>query len=606
MQKNDLFRQDGSVFRILAIQGDSVLAIDCLKRTMPQWITLESAALCTEAELRELTDIELFDLESLDPATKRVIHERFTLVAGVLPFLADEKIRTYAIKAISEEKGISTQTLRNYLCLYLAFQDLSALAPKRTADGRALTKDEKNMRWALNRYFYTQHKNSLNTAYAFMLREKYTDAFGTLISGYPTFNQFRYFYRKTRRMQTYYISRNGLKSYQRNNRPLTGDGVQQFAQAIGVGMLDSTICDIYLVDDAHNLIGRPVLTACVDAFSGLCCGYSLSWEGGVYSLRGLMLNTIADKQKWCRRFGISISKAEWPCCQLPATLVTDMGAEYKSSNFEQIAELGVTVVNLPAYRPELKGTVEKFFDVIQGLFKPYLKGKGTIEPDFQERGAHDYRKDACMTKEMFETVLLYCILYYNSKRILENFPYSGEMLAENVPPHSSDIRNWSANQQGANLISVTKEQLILTLLPRTTATFTRYGLKVNQLRYDNKDYTEAYLNGGAATVAYNPDDVSAVWLLDKGRYIPFDLIESRFQGKELPEVKKMRESQREIARNHAEDSLQAKLQLVDHIAAIANHALPIGQTATKSIRKNRERAQRESHIDIVREGIKNG
>ena len=394
MQKNDLFRQDGSVFRILAIQGDSVLAIDCLKRTMPQWITLESAVLCTEAELREHTDSELFDMESLDPATKRIIHERFTLVAGVLPFLADEKMRIYAIKAISAEKGISAQTLRNYLCLYLAFQDLSALAPKRSADSRALTKDEKNMRWALNRYFYTQHRNSLNTAYAFMLREKYTDAVGMLISGYPTFNQFRYFYRKTRKMQTYYISRNGLKSYQRNNRPLTGDGVQQFAQAIGVGMLDSTICDIYLVDDAHNLIGRPVLTACVDAFSGLCCGYSLSWEGGVYSLRGLMLNTIADKQEWCKRFGISIGKAEWPCCQLPATLVTDMGAEYKSSNFEQIAELGVTVVNLPAYRPELKGSVEKFFDVLQGLFKPYLKGKGVIEPDFQERGAHDYRKDA--------------------------------------------------------------------------------------------------------------------------------------------------------------------------------------------------------------------
>lgn len=606
MQKNDLFRQDGSVFRILAIQGDSVLAIDCLKRTMPQWITPESAALCTEAELRELTDIELFDLESLDSATKRVIHERFTLVAGVLPFLADEKMRIYAIKAISAEKGISAQTLRNYLCLYLAFQDLSALAPKRSADSRALTKDEKNMRWALNRYFYTQHRNSLNTAYAFMLREKYTDAVGMLISGYPTFNQFRYFYRKTRRMQTYYISRNGLKSYQRNNRPLTGDGVQQFAQGIGVGMLDSTICDIYLVDDAHNLIGRPVLTACVDAFSGLCCGYSLSWEGGVYSLRGLMLNTIADKQEWCKRFGISISKAEWPCCQLPATLVTDMGAEYKSSNFEQIAELGVTVVNLPAYRPELKGSVEKFFDVLQGLFKPYLKGKGVIEPDFQERGAHDYRKDACMTKEMFEAILIHCILYYNSRRILENFPYSEEMLAKKVPPHSSDIWSWGTRQQGANLIPVTKEQLILTLLPRTTATFTRYGLKVNQLRYANNDYTEAYLNGGAVTVAYNPDDVSAVWLLDKGRYIPFDLIESRFQGKKLPEAKKMRESQREIARNHAEESLQAKLQLVDSIVAIANNAVSTGQTATKSIRKNRERAQRESHIDIVLEGIKNG
>lgn len=77
MQKNDLFRQDGSVLRILAIRGDSVLAIDCLKRTMPQWITLESAVLCTEAELQELTDIELFDVESFDPATKRVMADSF-------------------------------------------------------------------------------------------------------------------------------------------------------------------------------------------------------------------------------------------------------------------------------------------------------------------------------------------------------------------------------------------------------------------------------------------------------------------------------------------------------------------------------------------------
>ena len=50
-----------------------------------------------------------------------------------------------------------------------------------------------------------------------------------------------------------------------------------------------------IIDDSGSIIGRPVLTACVDAFSGMCCGYSLGWEGGVYSLRGLMLNIIADK-----------------------------------------------------------------------------------------------------------------------------------------------------------------------------------------------------------------------------------------------------------------------------------------------------------------------
>lgn len=608
MKKNDLIKHDGTIFRILAINDSNILAIDCIKRSMPQWYSLgniESIEFCTEQELYLQTDTELFEIDFLDSATKKIIHERFTLVAGVLPFVDDEKMRTFAINTMAAEKDVSKQTIRNYLCLYLAYQNLSALAPKRIKDDRPLTRDEKNMRWALNKFFYTQHKNSLNTAYTFMLKEKYTDKCGNLTEEHPSFNQFRYFYRKTRKMQTYYISRNGIKNYQRNNRPLIGDGVQQFAPAIGVGMLDSTACDIYLVDDAHNLIGRPILTACVDAFSGLCCGYSLSWEGGVYSLRSLILNVITEKVEWCKRFGITIKEEDWNCCKIPATLITDKGSEYKSTTFEQIAEFGVTVVNLPAYRPELKGSVEKFFDLVQATFKPYLKGKGVIEPDYQERGAHDYRKDACLTIEMFESVLIHCIIYYNRNRIIENFPYTKEMLSANVPPHSSDIWNWGMSQPGANLIAVSREQLLLTLMPRTTGTFTRYGLKVNQMRYDHDGYTEAYLSGGTVTVAYNPDDVSAVWLLEKGQYTKFDLVESRFTGKELSEVQQMQSAQKELVKKTTKKNLQAKIQLADSITTIANNAVSTGRTSTKSIRQNRKKAQRESHIDFMREGTEN-
>lgn len=61
-------------------------------------------------------------------------------------------------------------------------------------------------------------------------------------------------------------------------------------------------------------------------------------------------------------------------------MLTDMGTEYTSENFGQITELGVTIQNLPAYRPELKGQVEKFFDLIQSEYKKHLKGRGVIEP----------------------------------------------------------------------------------------------------------------------------------------------------------------------------------------------------------------------------------
>lgn len=223
------------------------------------------------------------------------------------------------------------------------------------------------------------------------------------------------------------------------------------------------------------------MTACIDAYSSLCCGYSLSWEGGVYSLRGLMLNIITDKMSWCRKFGISIKSEEWDCDMLPATLVTDMGSKYKSENFEQISELGVTVVNLPSYRPELKGSAEKFFNLIQDSYKKHLKGKGVIEPDYQERGAHDYRKDACLTMAEFEKIILHCIIYYNSQRIIENFPYTEAMIDEGVKPYASAIWEWGRSQMGANLITVDPRELILTLLPRTIGKFDRTGLKVNKM-----------------------------------------------------------------------------------------------------------------------------
>ena len=120
-------------------------------------------------------------------------------------------------------------------------------------------------------------------------------------------------------------------------------------------------------------------------------------------------------------------------------MVTDMGSEYIGETFEQIAELGVTLINLPAFRPDLKGAVEKIFDLVQGKYKDALKGKGVIMPDFQERGAHDYRKDACLTLEEIERIVVRCIIYYNSERVLNDYPYSETMLEKQVKPYACDI-----------------------------------------------------------------------------------------------------------------------------------------------------------------------
>ena len=603
MKKSSIINNKDRYFRVLEIKDNKVLAIDCIKRTMPKWFMMSdfnSYQEISESDLLKYLGVELIDIEELPSENKRIAYERYTLIAPVLSFISDKNHQKKVISKICADKNISKQTIRKYLCIYLSFQNISALAPNCPPDEKKLSEDEKNMRWALNKFFYTKNKNSLKTAYTMMLKEKYCDNLGVLPDKYPSFYQFRYYYRKHKSLQTYYISRNGIKDYQRNNRPLTGNGIQEFAPAAGVGMLDSTICDIYLVDDSKNLVGRPILTACIDAYSGLCCGYALTWEGGMYSLKKLMLNVISEKTEWCKQFGVSIKDEDWNCKSLPATLVTDMGAEYKSTNFENITELGVTLINLPPYRPELKGAVEKFFDVIQSSYKPYLKGKGVIEPDFQERGVHDYRKDACLTMELFEKIVLNCIIYYNTKRVIKSFPYTQEMLNQNIQPYSNNIWNWSIGQAGANLIPITKRDLLLTLLPRTTGVFGRMGLKVNKLRYNNDEYTEEFLKGGTVTVAYNPDDVSCIWLINNGEYIKFDLIETRFENKSIEEVNNICELQKSIVANSEQESVQAKINLALHIETIVNNVEKSQSINIKNINSTRRKERNKNHIDYMK------
>lgn len=575
MQKNELYRNNNSIIRVLEIKNNAVLVIDCISKTMPQWIGVsffEDWTKCSDETLHEITGIELQDIKTVSPEDFKVAHQRYTMIAPIIMVLTDQDKKNEMIELISTNEKISKQTLRKYLCLYLIYQDISVLIPKTKNTDKQLSQDEKNIRWALNKFYFSFYKHSLKTAYTMMLKAKYCDINGDLISTYPTFHQFRYFYRKYKTKQTCYISRNGLTNYQRNNRPLLGDGIQEFAKAPGMGMLDSTICDIYLINDAKEIIGRPILTVCIDAYSSLCCGYALTLEGGIYSIRQLMSNVVSDKQEWCKEHNISIKKEEWNSSKCPGILVTDQGTEYTSSTFEQLAELGIKIVNLPVYRPELKGSVEKFFSIIQDLFRPYLKGKGVINPDFQERGAHDYRKDACLTLEQFEKILIRCILFYNTQRVLNNFPYTDDMLENRIQPYANNIFQYGLSLDGVNLIDINKEQIELTLMPRTTGKFTRTGLIVNNVRYKNKNFSEQYLSNKEVSVAYNPDDSGYVWLINNGEYIKFVLIESRFQNKNFKEIEEMKSIKKDIIRSVASEDLQARIGLGAYIETIANNS----------------------------------
>lgn len=218
-------------------------------------------------------------------------------------------------------------------------------------------------------------------------------------------------------------------------------------------------------------------------------------------------------------------------------------------------------------------------------------------PDFQERGAHDYRKDALLTLQEFERIVVRCIVYYNCERVIQNYPYTQDMIANSVRPHANTIWNWKMNEAGANLIVTCKNNLVLTLLPRTNAKFTRHGLKVNQLRYYADGYKEHFLRGDDAIVAYNPDNCNKVWLKEKdGSFVEFSLIESRFLDMSLDNVQELFRKQKELVQESTRENYQAKIELMSFIETVA--AKPTNEVQLKGSRAVRKKETRKRHKDV--------
>ena len=107
-------------------------------------------------------------------------------------------------------------------------------------------------------------------------------------------------------------------------------------------------------------------------------------------------------------------------------------------------------------------------------------------------------------------------------------------------------------------------------------------------------------------MAYNPDDVSSVWLrTDDNCYEEFQIIETAHGGQTLDQVMETRKGKDAIVKNEYEEALQSKIRLMPFIENAADHAEPSADATIKGIRDNRKTEKRRSHKNIG-EVINNG
>lgn len=486
--------------------------------------------------------------------------------------IMDKQTRNQKIKEISEREGTTVKRIQKLYFRQLAGR---SLVEERKLPEKPETQEQKNFRWAIDTFYYSAKKMSLRSVYDMLLLSRYTDTDGHLMIEHPSWHCFRhYFYEggyhaKSRNT----IARNGLTDYQRNKRPLFGSAMS-WRDKIGAYQMDATQADIYLVSrlDKSSVIGRPNIYMAVDTVTQLIAGIYVGLDAGEQAVINCLANAAMDKVEFCGQYGIEIAQDEWPNTGLPGEIITDKGKEFIGSRMNELAmKYGIEFESLPPFRPDGKSLVEKSFDLIQQKYKPALRGKGVIEADAQERWAVDYRSQAVLTLEDFTKVIIHCVLYLNSCRIIQN-----SQVGE-VAPVAAEIWKWYDSQSESIVIPVSGERLYQFGLPRKAATLSRKGISNQGLWYTGAEYKkllERKKVGDTIQIAYDPDDVSQVYLIDGMEYIPFELASycQQFVGASQAECQiekdKFKENRQELERLNTE----GRIKVLQNIQAIVGQA----------------------------------
>lgn len=551
MQKNDIALYKGEEVRVLSIDADNAYVISLSGKSAPRLAKIDEI---DEVEVKEVK--QPLTMQTLTANQESIMWKRYRIITPLLIQACNKKERTKLLNEISVQEGITKNTLKNWLYKYLASQDIYSLCPvERNYDEQHIPSELADIfKYSLNKWYLSPSKVTLRYTYERMLGQFFTDTNGKLLNEYPSYRQLQYFKNQTVTKINEYCSRNGKGYFSRNQRPLIHDGLSAL-YPFEIYQTDAQLLDLYVFKDyLKQEIGRPTLVVAIDVFSQAIVGYSISfYSSDTSTIYALLFNIIEH----------------YP---LPKVLITDRGAEFTGNRIEQIS-LFTELQVMESYRPDLKANVEKWFDILNSIWTPFFQGKGRVHKPKEELpyGMIDYKSQAVITLEEFEKeILIQSIDYYNNEHVLKNYKFTPEMLKENVVPTPKGLIEYACNKYDLVFQPISPEILKLVLLERTTAKFTRKGLKLtSKLYYFNYDYQNEMLIGKKTViVAYDAENINKIWMIENLVYIPFFLIQERYQDLSMSDYEKYQEIEKGLLNQYKESELQAKIDLNKQIKGV--------------------------------------
>ncbi len=256
--------------------------------------------------------------------------------------------------------------------------------------------------------------------------------------------------------------------------------------------------------DLQQPIGTANAYGVLDVWSTACVGGVMGvFNAGYVAAQRALFNTFTSKRTLFARYDIDLAEDIWPCHHVCRKLAGDRGEMVSDAAEALASELNVILLTAAAYRPQMKGTIERWFHDLKSGDLRKLVGFGRRP----ERGELDPKLGAAMTRYDAMRVFLMLALKYNLMPApVEAIPPA--MISQGYEKISRIVL-WQWGMR--NLISGARCEdpgLIYTsLLKKTDATIREDGLYVQRVRYMSPDLRASGLLQRAA--ASGPISVQA-------------------------------------------------------------------------------------------------
>jgi putative transposase len=298
--------------------------------------------------------------------------------------------------------------------------------------------------------------------------------------------------------------------------------------------IDHTPLDCDVIDDEQFIkVGRPYLTAAVDACTRYPLGIVLSFEPpSVHTAMACLRHAVRPKLELATELPEIVG--DWVGFGVPDTIVVDNAWEFTRSSFpEACADAGISITWAAIADPQYKGVAERFFTTLNSMVVHRLPGSLPFTPQRRKELGLDASDRAVLTLSQVRALIYQCIVEVYGKarhRSLGTAP-------ENLWRRQAKVRGTTyAPDMGALDMALTK------LAPDRV--LTREGIQLHGLTYRAPEALAGLLadlvphsarragprTGVKVKVKYEPHDLGRVLIYNPVRriYVPLPCTQSRY------------------------------------------------------------------------------